>query len=115
MPTAASSSTTPARSSPATSSPRCSARRSARKVPGAKILYDVRASRAVADRVDAAGGTSLMNRVGHAFIKQRMRAEGCVFGGEVSGHFYFRDNWFADNGMIPALMVLEMVSRGASR
>ena len=81
------------------------------RFPGAKILYDVRASRAVADRVKAAGGSSLVNRVGHAFIKQRMRAEGCVFGGEVSGHFYFRDNWFADNGMIPALMVLEMVSR----
>jgi phosphomannomutase len=83
------------------------------KFPGAKILYDVRASRAVADRVAAAGGTSLVNRVGHAFIKQRMRAEGAVFGGEVSGHFYFRDNWFADNGMIPALLVLEMVSRSA--
>ena len=61
------------------------------------------------DRVQAAGGVALMNRVGHAFIKKRMRDENAVFGGEVSGHFYFRDNWFADNGMIPALLVLELL------
>jgi phosphomannomutase len=82
-----------------------------RREPGAKIVYDVRASRAVDDRVKAAGGTALMNRVGHAFIKKRMRDENAVFGGEVSGHFYFRDNWFADNGMIPAVLVLEMLGR----
>ena len=76
----------------------------------AKIVYDVRASRAVPDRIRAAGGEALMHRVGHAFIKRRMRDEGAVFGGEVSGHFYFRDNWFADNGMIPALLMLEYVS-----
>ena len=86
-----------------------------RKQPGAKIVYDVRASRAVHDRVRAAGGTALMNRVGHAFIKKRMRDENAVFGGEVSGHFYFRDNWFADNGMIPALLVLEMLGRTGQR
>ena len=80
-----------------------------RKFPGAKIVYDVRASRAVRDRVEAAGGVALMNRVGHAFIKKRMREENAVFGGEVSGHFYFRDNWYADNGMIPALLVLELL------
>jgi len=80
-----------------------------KKFPGAKIVYDVRASRAVRDRVQAAGGVALMNRVGHAFIKKRMRDENAVFGGEVSGHFYFRDNWFADNGMIPALLVLELL------
>ena len=80
-----------------------------RKEKGAKIVYDVRASRAVVDRVAAAGGTALMNRVGHAFIKKRMREENAVFGGEVSGHFYFRENSFADNGMIPALLVLEML------
>ena len=79
----------------------------ARREPGARVVYDVRASRAVADRVSAAGGVPLMNRVGHAFIKKRMRDETAVFGGEVSGHFYFRENWFADNGMIPALVVLE--------
>ncbi|HET6898942.1 MAG TPA: phosphomannomutase/phosphoglucomutase, partial [Vicinamibacteria bacterium] len=82
-----------------------------RKVPGSKIVYDVRASRAVRDRVQAAGGTALMNRVGHAFIKKRMRDENALFGGEVSGHFYFRDNWYADNGMIPALLVLELLGR----
>ena len=80
-----------------------------RKEQGAKIVYDVRASRAVVDRVGAAGGTALMNRVGHAFIKKRMREENAVFGGEVSGHFYFRENSYADNGMIPALLVLELL------
>jgi phosphomannomutase len=79
----------------------------ARREPGAKVVYDVRASRAVAERVREAGGVPLMNRVGHAFIKKRMRDERAAFGGEVSGHFYFRENWFADNGMIPALLVLE--------
>jgi phosphomannomutase len=86
-----------------------------RKEPGARIVYDVRASRAVPDRVAAAGGTALMHRVGHAFIKKRMRDENAVFGGEVSGHFYFRDNWYADNGMIPALIVLEMLGSTGSR
>jgi phosphomannomutase len=85
------------------------------KQPGARIIYDVRASRAVPDRVAAAGGTALMHRVGHAFIKQRMREENAVFGGEVSGHFYFRDNWYADNGMIPALLMLEMLGRRRAR
>jgi phosphomannomutase len=82
-----------------------------RKEPGARIVYDVRASRAVADRVAAAGGTALMHRVGHAFLKKRMRDENAVFGGEVSGHFYFRENWYADNGMIPAALVLELLGR----
>ena len=86
-----------------------------RKFPGASIVYDVRASRAVADRVGAAGGKALMNRVGHAFIKKRMREENAVFGGEVSGHFYFRDNWYADNGMIPALLVLELLGTSGKR
>jgi len=82
-----------------------------RKEPGARIVYDVRASWAVRDLVLAAGGTPLMHRVGHAFIKKRMRDENAVFGGEVSGHFYFRENWFADNGMIPGLLVVEMLGR----
>jgi phosphomannomutase len=86
-----------------------------RREPGAKIVYDVRASRAVADRVRSAGGVPLMNRVGHAFIKKRMRDEEAVFGGEVSGHFYFRENWFADNGMIPALLMLEKLGREGRR
>lgn len=82
-----------------------------RKERGARIVYDVRASRAVDDRVTAAGGTALIHRVGHAFIKKRMRDENAVFGGEVSGHYYFRENHYADNGMIPALIVLEMLGR----
>jgi phosphomannomutase len=86
-----------------------------RKEAGAGIVYDVRASRAVPDRVAAAGGRALLHRVGHAFIKRRMRDEDAVFGGEVSGHYYFRDNWYADNGMIPALLVLELIGREGRR
>jgi phosphomannomutase len=81
------------------------------KSPGEAILYDVRASRAVADTVTRAGGTAYVNRVGHAFFKTRMRAEGSLFGGEVSGHYYFRDFYCADSGTIPALLVLELLSR----
>ena len=81
------------------------------KYPGEKILYDVRASYAVKDIVAQYGGTALMSRVGHAFIKQRMRAENAIFGGEVTGHYYFRDNFFADNGFIPVLLILELMSR----
>ncbi|HEV2753289.1 MAG TPA: phosphomannomutase/phosphoglucomutase, partial [Solirubrobacteraceae bacterium] len=80
------------------------------KNPGAAILYDVRASRAVADTVDAAGGTATANRVGHAFFKTRMRDEGAIFGGEVSGHYYFRDFYNADSGTVPALLILEKLS-----
>jgi phosphomannomutase len=87
----------------------------ARREPGAKIVYDVRASRAVVDRIRAAGGVPLVNRVGHAFIKKRMRDEDAVFGGEVSGHFYFRGNWYVDNGMIPALLMLEKLGREGRR
>jgi phosphomannomutase len=82
-----------------------------RRERGTRIVYDVRASRVVRERVEGAGGVALMNRVGHAFIKKRMRDEEAAFGGEVSGHFYFRDNWFADNGMIPALLMLEYLGR----
>ena len=76
---------------------------------GATIVYDVRASRAVADSVKAVGGIPVMHRVGHAFMKVKMRETNAVYGGEVSAHYYFRDNWFADNGMIPALLMLELV------
>jgi phosphomannomutase len=79
--------------------------------PGAKIVYDLRASYAVKDMVEKYGGTALMNRVGHSFFKRRMREEGAIFGGEVTGHYYFRDNFFADNGFIPPLMILELMSR----
>jgi phosphomannomutase len=80
------------------------------KEPGATVLYDVRASRAVRDVVERAGGTAQVNRVGHAFFKSRMRETGAAFGGEVSGHYYFRDFYCADSGTIPALLVLELLS-----
>ncbi len=86
-----------------------------RKHPGEAILYDVRASRAVPDTVERAGGTPYMNRVGHAFFKTRMRAEGSLFGGEVSGHYYFRDFYCADSGTIPALLVLDLLCREGRR
>jgi phosphomannomutase len=81
------------------------------KRPGAEILYDIRASRAVADTVEAAGGRALVNRVGHAFFKTRMRDEGGAFGGEVSGHYYFADFYNADSGTIPALLILELLGQ----
>jgi phosphomannomutase len=81
------------------------------KHPGAKVVYDVRASYAVKDVVAKYGGTALMNRVGHAFFKRRMREENAIFGGEVTGHYYFRDFYYADNGFIPALLILELMSR----
>ena len=81
------------------------------KQPGATIIYDVRASYAVKDIVAKYGGKALMNRVGHAFIKRRMREEDAMFGGEVTGHYYFRDNFYADNGFIPALLILELMSK----
>jgi phosphomannomutase len=80
------------------------------KRPASAILYDVRASRAVPDTVRAAGGTPFRNRVGHAFFKIGMREHDGAFGGEVSGHYYFRDFWCADSGTIPALLVLELLS-----
>ena len=80
------------------------------KTPGADILYDARASRAVPDTVRRAGGTPHINRVGHAFFKTRMLREGALFGGEVSGHYYFHDFYNADSGTIPALLVLEKLS-----
>jgi phosphomannomutase len=81
------------------------------KEPGAKVIYDLRASWAVPETVERAGGTPLVNRVGHAFIKHRMRKEDAAFAGEVSGHYYFRDFSQADSGVIPFLLMLELVSR----
>jgi len=79
--------------------------------PGAKVIYDVRASWAVAETIERAGGVALVNRVGHAFIKHRMRKEDALFAGEVSGHYYFRDFYQADTGVVPFLLMLELVSR----
>jgi phosphomannomutase len=85
------------------------------KHPHEAILYDVRASRAVPDTVALAGGSAYRNRVGHAFFKTRMRKEGSLFGGEVSGHYYFRDFYCADSGTIPALLVLELLCTQGKR
>jgi phosphomannomutase len=79
--------------------------------PGSTIVYDLRASWAVRDVVREAGGTALENRVGHAFIKARIRKEDAVFAGEVSGHYYFRDFYYCDTGVVPALVMLEIISR----
>jgi phosphomannomutase len=81
------------------------------KEPGAKILYDVRASWAVPQTIERAGGVPLVNRVGHAFFKHRMREEGALFGGEVSGHYYFQNFSRADSGVIPFLLMLELISK----
>jgi phosphomannomutase len=81
------------------------------KEGGGKVIYDVRASRAVPETIERAGGTALINRVGHAYIKHRMREEGAVFGGEVSAHYYFRDFVQADSGVVPFLLLLELISK----
>jgi len=85
------------------------------KEPGGKVIYDLRASWAVPETVERAGGVPLINRVGHAFIKHRMRQEGAVFGGEVSGHYYFRDFSQADSGVVPFLLMLELVSKSGRK
>ncbi len=81
------------------------------KYPNSKILYDVRASWAVPNLISEAGGTPLMERVGHAFIKSRMAKEAAVFAGEVTGHYYFKDFYYADSGIVPSLIILEMLSK----
>jgi phosphomannomutase len=84
------------------------------KEPGSKVIYDVRASWAVPETIRAHGGEPLVNRVGHAFIKARMRKDDAAFGGEVSGHYYFREFSQADTGVVPFLLMLELISkRGA--
>jgi phosphomannomutase len=85
------------------------------KHPGATIVYDLRASWAVRDTVEQAGGTALENRVGHAFIKARIRKEQAVFAGEVSGHYYFKDFYWCDTGIVPALVLLELISKSGKQ
>ena len=85
------------------------------KEPGAKVIYDVRASWAVPETIERGGGVPLVNRVGHAFIKQRMREEAAAFAGEVSGHYYFRGFSQADSGVVPFLLMLERVSKSGAR
>jgi phosphomannomutase len=81
------------------------------KHPGAKIVYNLICSRAVPEVIRENGGIAIRSRVGHSFIKALMREQDAIFGGEHSGHFYFRDNWYADSGIIAAVTVLELLSR----
>ncbi len=82
--------------------------------PGATILYDVRASRAVPDTIERCGGVPEVSRVGHAFIKVAIKNSGGMFAGEVSGHYYFREFYGVDTGILPALLVLQLVSRSGT-
>jgi phosphomannomutase len=81
------------------------------RYPGSNMLYDIRASWAVPDLIQAAGGVPLVERVGHSFIKARMARENAAFAGEVTGHYYFRDFFYADSGIVPSLIVLEILSK----
>lgn len=81
------------------------------RFPGSTILYNLICSHSIPELVQAMGGRAIRTRVGHSFIKAQMREENAIFGGEHSGHFYFRDFWFADSGLIALLTVLEVVSR----
>jgi phosphomannomutase len=85
------------------------------KEPGGKVIYDVRASWAVPETIERAGGVPIVNRVGHAYIKHRMREEDAVFAGEVSAHYYFRDFFQADSGVVPFLLMLELISKKGRR
>lgn len=82
---------------------------------GEKIIYEPRLSWAVKDAIAEFGGIPIYNKVGHAFIKDRMRRDNILFAGEITGHFYFRDNFFCDNGMIPLLIILETLSRDGAK
>ncbi len=81
-----------------------------KQFPGSRIVYNLICSRTVPEVIESSGGTAIRSRVGHSFIKALMREEDAVFGGEHSGHFYFRDNWYADSGLIALLTVLQLVS-----
>jgi phosphomannomutase len=81
-----------------------------KKHPGSTIVYNLICSRTVPEIIEEHGGKAVRSRVGHSFIKALMREEDAIFGGEHSGHFYFRDNWYADSGLIAMLTVVELIS-----
>lgn len=81
-----------------------------KKYPGSKIVHDVTTARVMDDAIKNAGGVPVMNRTGHTFMKARMRQEDAPFAGESSGHYYFRDSFYADNGIVPFLMILQLIS-----
>jgi phosphomannomutase len=85
-----------------------------RKNPGSKIVYDVRNSRSVPELINQSGGTAVEVKAGHSFIKDKMREVDAPFGAEASGHYYFRDNWYADSGLIAALIALEELCNNGS-
>ncbi len=84
-----------------------------KKQPGAKILYNLICSRSVPELVEKAGGIAIRSKVGHSIIKKMMREQDIVFGGEHSGHFYFKNNWYADSGMIALMQCLEVFSEAS--
>src|SRR3989344_3902167 len=81
-----------------------------KKSPGSAIIYDIRASHAVPDLTNKAGGKALYDRVGHAYIKKRMKNENAIFGGEVTGHYYFADFFYCDSGVAPMLFLMDLLS-----
>jgi phosphomannomutase len=87
------------------------ARAELRKHPGAAVVYDLRSSRVVAEEIRKAGGVPVRERVGHAFIKATMKERDAVLGGELSGHYYFRDHFFADSGLMAFAKVLDLLGR----
>lgn len=90
------------------------AKRELKREPGSVIIHNLITSRSVAEVVSENGGTAIKTRVGHSFIKQVMKDTNAIFGGEHSGHFYFRDFWFADSGMLAALHVLSALGETKS-
>ena len=82
------------------------------RFPGAPIVYDIRSSRATKEAIEAAGGTAVRERVGHSFMKATMRRIGSPFGGELAGHYYYRENYFADSSLITVIEVLNVLRRG---
>ena len=89
------------------------ARQFLRNHPGGTVVYDLRSSKALPELVEEAGGVAVRSRVGHVFMKQKLADEGAVFGGELSGHFYFRENFNADSGAIAMACVLSALAEGS--
>lgn len=87
----------------------------AKKYPGSKIIHDPRLVWATIEAVEAAGGITVANKSGHTFIKERMRKEDAIYAGEMSAHHYFKDNFYADNGMIPMLLLFQIISESGEK
>ena len=83
--------------------------------PGATIIYDLRSSRVVPEEIEKAGGVALETRVGHSFMKAVMREHGCPFGGELSGHYYFREHYCSDSAELAMLFMLRLLSKSGRK